>query len=122
MSDILIIDGWCNLCNWLSKFVRKRQSGSATLEIIANKSDDGRELIETFTQRQQDIDTVYLLRNGIVYVRSAAAIRVLLYMKWYYRILFPFAWCIPLPIRDLGYIIVSKSRTRIFGIKEDSIN
>ena len=122
MSDILIIDGWCNLCNWLSRFVQKRQSSSTTLEIIANKSDDGRELIETFTQRQQDIDTVYLLRNGIVYVRSAAAIRVLLYMKWYYRILFPFVWCIPLPIRDLGYIIVSKSRTRIFGIKEDSTN
>ena len=46
------------------------------------------------------------------HVRSSAAIRCLLYMKWNWKWIFPFAWIIPLPIRDLLYYVIAKLRFR----------
>ena len=67
---------------------------------------------------KQDADTVYLIKNNKSYIRSAAAIRCLLFMKWRYKIFFPFLWIVPLPIRDLAYIVISKNRHKIFAKPE----
>ena len=69
-------------------------------------SQDGMDLIKSFPLFQQDCDTVYLYRNGRSYIRSSAAIRCLLYLKWYWKIWFYIFWLIPLPIRDIVYRIV----------------
>ncbi|GIQ99939.1 MAG: hypothetical protein CM15mP8_1370 [Methanobacteriota archaeon] len=54
------------------------------------------------------------LEMGKPYMKSSAAIRCLLYMKWHYRVLFPFCWIIPLPLRDIAYNIVARFRHKIF--------
>ncbi len=41
-------------------------------------------MIATFPQRLQEMDSLYVVRNGTTYVRSAGAVRLLLTMKWYY--------------------------------------
>jgi len=115
MGDVLLVDGWCNLCHWLSKFVRRRLTSASDLEIFAIESDEGQKIISTFSETHQRVDSVYLIRNGVTFIRSAAAIRVLLYLRWYYKMWFPFVWIVPLPIRDILYIIVSKSRSFLFG-------
>lgn len=115
MGDILLVDGWCNLCHWLSKFVRKRLASDSDLQILAIESEEGQTTISTFSEAHQRVDSVYLVRNGKTFIRSAAAIRVLLYLRWYYKMWFPIVWIVPLPIRDILYIIVSKSRTSLFG-------
>jgi predicted DCC family thiol-disulfide oxidoreductase YuxK len=112
--DFLLLDGDCGLCHRLAVFLDKRLAKGKEIGYRPILSDDGQEMIATFPQKQQDSDTVYLLRNGKSYIRSAAGIRCLLYMKWYYAMWFPPLWLIPLPIRDIGYRIIAKYRHKIF--------
>lgn len=112
--DFLLLDGDCGLCNKLAIFLDKRLGKDKDIAYRPILSEEGQELVATFPQKQQDVDTVYLLRNGKSYIRSAAGIRCLLYMKWYYRMWFPMLWLIPLPIRDIGYRIIAKYRHKIF--------
>ena len=49
-----------------------------------------------------------------VYIRSSAAIRCLLYLKWYWKLWFPILWLIPLPVRDTIYRMIAMSRHKIF--------
>ena len=105
MNDILLIDGLCGLCTRSGNFLNKRLSKG--LEISELESENGQMLLK---KHAITVDSVVLIRNEKAYVRSAAAIRCLLYMKWNWKWLYPFAYIIPLPLRDLGYIIVSKLR------------
>ena len=113
-STTLLIDAHCVMCNGLARFLRHRTSASADLTIQGIQSDEGQALIATFPARLQTMDTLYVVRNGRPYVRSAGAIRLLLTMRWYYAALFPLAWLVPLPLRDAVYWGVSKIRQR-FG-------
>lgn len=110
----LLIDAHCVMCNGLARFLRKRTSPKAVLVIEGIQSEEGQALISTFPKRIQAMDTLYVVRNGKVHVRSAGAIRLMLCMKWYYAMWFPVAWLVPLPLRDGVYWVVSKIRHR-FG-------
>lgn len=112
--DYLLLDGDCGLCNKLAIFLDKRLGKNMDIAYRPILSDEGQKLVSTLSQNQQDADSVYLIRNGKSYIRSAAGIRCLLYMKWYYRMWFPILWLIPLPIRDIGYRIIAKYRHKIF--------
>lgn len=104
-KDTLLIDGLCGLCTKTGNFITTRQVKD--LEIIEQHSDYGSELLDKY---QIDVDSLVLVRNNRPYIRSAAAIRCLLYMRWNWKWLYPFAWIIPLPIRDLVYRIVARFR------------
>ena len=117
-SASLILDGDCGLCNRLAIFLNPRLNENSKLLFLTNESDEGIAMISQLSQKKQDADTVYLIKNEKTYIRSAAAIRCLLFMKWYYKILYPFCWIVPLPIRDLVYIIISKNRHKFFAKPE----
>ena len=112
--DFLLLDGDCGLCHRLATFIDKRLAKGQDLGYRPILSDDAQAMIATFPKKQRDADTVYLIRNGKSYIRSAAALRCLLYMKWYYAMWFPPLWLIPLPIRNIGYRIVAKYRHKFF--------
>ena len=113
----LLIDAHCVMCNGLARFLNKRTSADAELTIEGIQSEEGQALIQTFPARIQTMDTLYVVRDGKVHVRSAGAIRLLLCMKWYYAMWFPLAWLVPLPLRNGVYWGVSKIRHR-FGRTE----
>jgi len=113
-GDVLLLDGDCGLCHRLAKFVDKRKSQNSIIVFRAIESDEGQEIIATFPKKQQDADTVYIVRKGKSYIRSAAGIRVLLYMKWHWRIWFPIVWITPFPLRDIVYRLIARFRHRIF--------
>lgn len=112
--DYLLLDGDCGLCHGLANFLDKRLEKGVDLGYRPILSDDAQNMIVTFPKKQQEVDSVYLLRNGKSYIRSAAGIRCLLYMRWYYKMWFPLFWIIPLPIRDIGYRIVARYRHKFF--------
>ena len=112
--DYLLLDGDCGLCHRLATFIDKRLGKEKDLGYRPILSDDAQKMIAAFPKKQQDADSVYLVRNGKSYIRSAAGIRCLLYMKWYYAMLFPIFWLIPLPIRDIGYRVIAKYRHKFF--------
>ena len=111
----LVLDGDCGLCNRSAIFLRPRLDKGKKIIFLTNESNEGKEIIKKLSAKRQNVDSVYLLENEKIYIRSAAAVRCLLFMKWRYKILYPFCWIIPLPLRDLVYIIISKNRHRIFS-------
>ena len=113
-SDVLLLDGECGLCNRIAIFIDKRKKIGKKLTYLSIESEEGQKIIESFSKKQRNADTVYLIRNGKTYIRSAAGIRILLYLKWYYTIWYPFCWVFPLPLRDIVYRIIAKYRHKFF--------
>ena len=112
--DVLLLDGDCGLCHRLALFMDPKLGPGVDLAYRPIKSDDAQNLILKLPEWQQKADSVYLLRNGFSYVRSAAVIRCLLYLRWYWKMWFLILWVIPLPIRDMVYRFVSKYRHLVF--------
>jgi hypothetical protein len=112
--DYLFLDGDCGLCHRLATFIDKRLGNNQRLGYRPILAEDAQRVIATLPENMKGADTVYLIRNGKPYIRSAAGIRGLLYMKWYYKMWYPFLWVIPLPVRDIGYRIIAKYRRKIF--------
>ena len=112
--DFLLLDGFCGLCNRLAKFMNSRLVDGKKINFYPINSTYAQDKIKMLPLNQQNADTVYLIRNGRSYIRSSAAIRCLLYLKWYYSIWFYILWLIPFPIRDIVYIFISKIRYKIF--------
>jgi predicted DCC family thiol-disulfide oxidoreductase YuxK len=108
------MDGDCGLCSNVALFLYPRLKTKSSLKFLANNSEEAKTIIGTLSKKYQNADTVYLVRNGKTYIRSAAGIRCLLYMKIHYRILFPFFWLVPLPLRDIVYAFISRYRHHIF--------
>jgi len=115
---VLLMDGDCGLCTRSAVFLHPRLTDDNSMRFVAIESEEGQALISTFPEKYQQADSVYLIRNGRPFMRSAAAVRCLLYLKWHYKFLFPFAWVIPLPIRDVAYRIVAKYRMKFFAPPE----
>ena len=115
---VLLMDGDCGLCTRSAVFLHPRLTDDKSMRFVAIESEEGQALISTFPEKYQQADSVYLIRNGRPFMRSAAAVRCLLYLKWHYKFLFPFAWVIPLPIRDVAYRIVAKYRMKFFAPPE----
>jgi len=114
-TNILLLDGDCGLCSRLAIFMEKNLDPGKTISFQSIESNSSQELILNFPKKQQNMDTVYLYMDGKSYTRSSAAIRCLLFLKWYWKIWFPIFWIVPLPIRDLVYKIIAKYRRRIFS-------
>ncbi len=112
--DTLLLDGDCGLCHRLAVFMDKRLSKGTEIKYRPIESDEAQEIITSLTKKQQRADSVYLIRDGKAYIRSAAGIRTLLYLKWYYAMWFPIFWIIPLPLRDIAYRVIAKYRHRFF--------
>ena len=112
--DYLFLDGDCGLCHRLATFIDKRLAKGQELGYRPIMSEDAQRVIATLPPKLRDADTVYLIRNGKAYIRSAAGIRGLLYMRWYYKMWFPIVWLVPLPIRNIVYRFIAKYRHKIF--------
>ena len=112
--DLLILDGDCGLCHRLVLFMDNRLSTQSSIGYRPRKSQDAKNVLKDIPKEVRGIDTVYLIRKGKYYVRSAAAIRCLLYLNWYWKIWFPLLWVVPKSLRDLVYLIIAKNRHRFF--------
>ncbi len=112
--DVLLLDGDCGLCHRLAQFMDPKLAPGVDIAYRPIKTKEAQNLIATFPEWQQWVDTVYLFRNGCSYIKSAAVIRCLLYMRWEWRMWFPIFWIIPLPIRDMIYRFVARYRHRVF--------
>ena len=112
--DFLFLDGDCGLCHRLATFIDKRLGKGKQLGYRPILHEDAQRVIQALPGKLRDADSVYLIRNGKPYIRSAAGIRCVLYMRWYYKMWFPFLWLIPLPLRNIGYRLIAKFRHKFF--------
>ena len=115
LGDVVFFDGVCGLCNASVDFILRRDSVHRFRFAPLQGETAHRELPTTDTER---LDTLVLVTSTGIHRRSAAVVRIL----WRLPGLWPWVggllWLVPLPLRDIGYRIVSAHRLRWFGQKE----
>ena len=77
-TRLLFLDGDCGLCHRLATFIDKRLADGQELGYRPIMAEDAQRVIATLPEKMRKADTVYLIRNGKPYIRSAAGIRGLL--------------------------------------------
>lgn len=116
-KPILFFDGVCGLCNSSVDFAMVRDR-HARLYYAPLQGETARELLSE--QDLSSIDTVVFrtVDGAHCYRRSAAVVRLLWLLGFPWNVCGWLLWCIPFPIRDLGYRLIASVRYRLFGKHE----
>ncbi|MFD2682063.1 thiol-disulfide oxidoreductase DCC family protein [Bacillus seohaeanensis] len=112
---IILFDGICNLCNHSVQFIIKRDP-TAYFQFASLQSDVGVSLRETYGLPTR-IDSVVLIENNKVFVKSNAALHICKHLKGMWKLLFVLKLLPPF-IRDGLYEVVAKNRYKWFGKRD----
>jgi predicted DCC family thiol-disulfide oxidoreductase YuxK len=113
---LVLFDGVCNLCNGLVQFVIPRDP-DGYFQFAALSSEAADRVLLTARHDGPLADSIVLVEDGVVYVRSAAALRIAR------RLGFPWVlgyglMIVPRPLCDAIYDLVARRRYRWFGRRE----
>lgn len=114
-KSIVFFDGVCGLCNTSVDWILKKDKSA--LHVFSPLQGSAASLaLSPFELR--DLSTIVLLKKGRLYKRSEAIAEILIELPGFWRWAGYFLKRIPLPLRDLGYDLIAKSRYTLFGKKE----
>ena len=113
---IVIFDGVCGLCNASVDFIIRHDTDKIFV-FAPNQNESAKEILTREGLDPDQIETIYLYQDGILYSKSEAVVRISSSL--------PFPWrlatagrVIPRPIRDWAYTLVATNRYRWFGRSE----
>lgn len=118
-KTILLFDGYCNLCHSSVQFVMKHEK-SNELYFTSLQSPTGIELLKHYNINPLKIDSLVLIENDKVFVKSTAALKLGKYLKGVYSLGFVFL-IVPPFIRNWVYDYISKNRYKWYGKQESCI-
>lgn len=108
---IVFYDGDCGFCNRSVAFILKNDK-TKSLHFAALQSDFTLNLFKEKGWAEPDLSTFYLYKDGSLYERSSAALKVAAYFKFPQSAL-QFFWIVPRPVRDYVYNGIAKRRQRL---------
>ena len=113
---IILFDGVCNLCNGAVNFVIQRDT-SHVFKFAPLQENAGTVLLKKYAIDPQKLDSIVLIENDKVYIKSSAALRIARKMSGLWPLLYV---CVVIPrfIRDVVYDFIAKNRYKWFGKKE----
>jgi predicted DCC family thiol-disulfide oxidoreductase YuxK len=114
---VILFDGVCNLCNASVNWIIDRDSKNQ-FKFASLQSEYGQSVIKKFNITGDYMDTVVLQEGEKVYLRSAAALRILKHIGGIYSVGYVFI-LLPEFVRDFFYNLIAKNRYRWFG-KQDA--
>jgi predicted DCC family thiol-disulfide oxidoreductase YuxK len=112
-APLVLIDGVCNLCNaWVRFIVRRDPTG--IFRFSAHQSANGRAIIEDHMSGANQLSSVILIEDNVIYTESDAILGILA------RLGPPWSWMgflriIPRRVRDACYRFIARHRYRWFG-------
>ncbi len=109
----VLFDGVCNLCNASVTWIIDRD-GKNQFKFASLQSEFGRKTIEKFKLEDDFMDTVLLIEDDKVFVRSDAALRILKLLGGIYSLGVLF-FIVPRFVRDFVYNIIAANRYKWFG-------
>src|SRR3954449_9261728 len=74
MEVVVLFDGVCNLCNGAVQFIIKRDP-KGHFKFASLQSEVGQKIISHY-QINSEIDSIVVIENKKVYIKSSAAIRI----------------------------------------------
>ncbi|MGI9014282.1 MAG: thiol-disulfide oxidoreductase DCC family protein [Phycisphaerales bacterium] len=114
---VILFDGDCNLCNNAVRWVIARDR-RAVFSFASLQSEAARNLLQSRAANEFDIenlpDTVVMIDEKGVHIRSAAAIRIARSLGFPWSLLRVFM-IVPRPVRDWVYNFIARRRYRWFG-------
>ena len=114
--SIILFDGVCNLCNGAVNFVIKRDPRNV-FKFTPLQEKQGVLLFKKHAVDSRKLDSIVLIENGNVYIKSSAALRIARKMSNLWPLFFVLL-IIPSFIRDGVYDFIAKNRYKWFGKKE----
>lgn len=114
---IVLFDGECNFCNKTALFIIKYDTKNI-FHFTSQQSDIGRQLLEDFGYQSESPQTIILINNKTLHVKTDAIIQISKQLTGFPRILIALQ-IIPKKIRDFCYDQFSKYRYTIFEKKTD---
>ena len=118
-ENILLFDGFCNLCSRLVNFIIRRDKKTKFL-FVSLQSASGQSLLKKFGLPTDDFDSVVYIKSDKYFLKSSAILHILKEMGGIWKLFFIFI-IIPRFIRDFIYTIIAKSRYKIFGRHDSCI-
>lgn len=115
--NTILFDGLCNLCNGSVNFILKRDK-VGKFKFASLQSEIGKELSNKYGIDTNIIDSIILIKNDKVFIKSAAVMEILKDLPIGWRV-FRIGIILPTVIRDYLYDFVAKHRYRIFGKKDE---
>jgi predicted DCC family thiol-disulfide oxidoreductase YuxK len=113
---IILFDGVCNFCNGAINFVLK-QDKKGIFKFAPLQSEAGQRLLQHYNLSMKEFDSFILIDMGKVYKKSAASLRVMNKLPWYWKEA-QILRMIPTAFRDAIYDFIAKNRYKWFGKKE----
>ncbi len=110
-TPVVFFDGVCGLCNKTVDLLL-REDTEEVLRFAPLQGDYAREkLPDALTVGP---NSIVLLEDGVVYLRSDAALRIATALGGFWR-LFAVFYAVPGPLRDVVYDFIARNRYRWFG-------
>jgi len=116
-DNVLLFDGLCNLCNGSVNFILKRDE-ACKYKFASLQSEIGIELAKKYNIDTNIVDSIVLIRDDKVFIKSSAILEVLKDLPIGWR-LFRIGIILPKFVRDWLYDIIAKHRYKIFGKKDE---
>jgi predicted DCC family thiol-disulfide oxidoreductase YuxK len=110
---VVLFDGVCNLCNGSVRFIIERDPHKH-FQFAPLQSEAATRLIRASPDSLALPDSIVLIDDGRLYVRSAAALRIARRLRFPWPALWLFM-VVPRPIRDRVYDLIARHRYRWFG-------
>ena len=110
---VVLFDGECKLCNGWAKFLI-RHDRSQRFRLASVQSAQGQALLAWFGLPTERFDTMALIEDSHLRVRSDALLRIVAHLPGPWRAL-ALLRLIPRPLRDWCYDRIALNRYRLFG-------
>jgi predicted DCC family thiol-disulfide oxidoreductase YuxK len=112
-KSIVFFDGDCGLCSRAVQFILKHEKNDRLL-FSPLESTFARKYLTKAQLDLSQMDSMVLSHNGEVYTESDAALRIVVFLNWYWQPLCLF-WLVPPILRNAAYRWIAKRRSK-FGI------
>ncbi|WP_370173481.1 thiol-disulfide oxidoreductase DCC family protein [Leeuwenhoekiella palythoae] len=115
-GKIILFDGVCNLCNGAINFIIKHDP-KGVFKFASLQGETGQKLLTQHNIDPEETDSIVLIDNDQVSVKSSAALRIAKNLNQGYPLLFGLM-IIPTFIRNGVYDFIAANRYKWFGKKE----
>ncbi len=110
---IILFDGVCNLCAWTVQFILPRDP-RGYFQFASLQSPFGQQLLKKYRVTPIVPDSVVLIENDQMFVKSEAALRIARHLNGLWSLACVFQ-IVPLSLRDWAYDWVAAHRYQMFG-------
>ena len=113
---VVLFDGVCNLCNGSVRFVIERDPHKH-FQFAPLQSETATTLIGGTADPLAMPDSIVLVDDGRLYVRSTAALRIARRLRFPWPLIWVFM-AVPRPLRDWVYDVIARHRYGWFGKRD----